>query len=45
MAQSIFDIAKREYDAGRWKKSRIAALVEAGKLTAEQYEEIVGEAF
>ena len=45
MSSNIFEIAKREYEAGRWHKSRIAQLVKAGKLTAAQYAEIVDEEY
>ncbi len=36
-------MAKRYYPR-LWDKSRLERLVEAGRLTAAQYEEIVGEA-
>lgn len=41
---SIFDMAKRNYDRGLWTKEMIKALVVKGKLTAEEYEQITGEA-
>ncbi len=33
----------KKYYPRLWDKSRLERLVEAGRLTAEQYEEIVGE--
>lgn len=41
---TVYEMAKRYYPR-LWDKSRIAALVTAGKLTAEEYEEITGEKY
>lgn len=38
----IFEKAKKYYDAGRWTKAYLQALVDAGRLTAEEYTQIVG---
>lgn len=38
-----YTLAKRYYEAGLWKKDALKNLVKLGKLTAEEYEEIVGE--
>ena len=38
-----FDLAKKNYQRGLWSKEMLATLVKKGKLTAEQYKEIVGE--
>lgn len=38
---SVFEMAKQYYPR-LWDKSRLEALVEAGRLTAEEYEEITG---
>ncbi len=40
---SVYEMAKKYYPR-LWDKSRLKKLVEAGRLTAAQYEEIVGEA-
>lgn len=34
---------QRSIIPGLWGKDRLAALVESGKLTGEQYEEITGD--
>ena len=41
----IFEIATKWYKKGLWTKADLKALVEAGKLTAEEYEEITGEPY
>lgn len=41
----MFKIVKRYYDRGIYTKENVAAFVQAGKLTGEQYEEIVGEVY
>lgn len=42
--KSVYELAK-EYYPKRWNKDRLRALVAAGKLTEEQYEEITGEVY
>ncbi len=39
---NVYEMAKKYYPR-LWDKSRLERLVEAGRLTAAQYEEIVGE--
>lgn len=39
---SVYEMAKKYYPK-LWDKARLQKLVEAGKLTEEQYREIVGE--
>ncbi len=39
---SVFEMAKKYYPK-LWDKKRLATLVKAGKLTAEEYKEITGE--
>ena len=34
-----------DYYPKLWSKERLAALVEAGKLTTDEYQEITGEAY
>lgn len=41
---TVFELAKKYYPR-LWGKERLASLVEANKLTAEQYEELTGEAY
>ena len=40
-----FNIKKTNYAKGLWNKAMIAHLVELGRLTAEEYEIITGEAY
>lgn len=40
-----FTLIKRFYEKGYWTKEMVADAVRAGKITPEQYEEIVGEAY
>lgn len=42
---AAFDKAKKEYEAGLWSKAMLRILVQRNpqRLTAEEYEEIVGE--
>jgi len=40
-----FATIKRYYDAGRYTKENVATFVEAGKITPEQYEEIIGDPY
>lgn len=39
---SVYEMAKKYYPK-LWDKARLQKLVKAGKLTEEQYREIVGE--
>lgn len=39
---SVYELAKKYYPE-LWGKDRLIALVEAGKLTEEEYKEITGE--
>lgn len=39
---SVYELAKQYYPR-LWDKSRLEALVDAGKLTEEEYREIVDE--
>ncbi len=41
---SVFEMAKKYYPK-LWDKKRLTALVNAGKLTAEEYKEITSEDF
>lgn len=38
-----FKIAKANYDKGLWNRAMLEHLVELGRLTQEEFEEIVGE--
>lgn len=40
----LAELAKRRYDAGLWPKSYVRQLMEAGRITQAEYEEIVGAA-
>ena len=39
---TIKDMAKRNYDRGLWTVEMLSALVEKGKLTQNEYDEITG---
>lgn len=41
----MFKIVKRFYDKGYYSKEDVAVFVRAGKITAEQYEQITGEVY
>lgn len=43
-AKTAVELAK-EYYPRLWSKERIRALVEAGRLTAEEYTQITGEEY
>lgn len=40
--QSAYELAKKYYPT-YWDKARIDALLAAGKLTQEEYDDIIGE--
>ena len=40
----IYKMAKKYYEKGLWTAADLQRLVEEGKLTQEEYDEIVGEA-
>lgn len=41
---TVFEMAKKYYPL-LWDKSRLVALVEAERLSSEEYEEITGERY
>lgn len=45
MAKSKYETVKEFYESGRWKKANVRDAVERGWITAEEYEEIVGEPY
>ena len=42
---TAYKLAKKYYDEGLWGKDRLKALVEKGKLTEDEYEDITGEKY
>ncbi len=40
----LAELARRRYDAGLWPESYVRQLMEAGRITEAEYEEIVGAA-
>jgi uncharacterized XkdX family phage protein len=40
-----FEMIKRNYDRNLWNKQMVAKAVEKGVITAQQYLEIIGEAY
>ena len=41
----MFEKIKRYYEEGLWTKEMVRNAVKKGKITIEQYEEIVGEKY
>lgn len=41
----MFEKIKRWYEEGLWTKAMVRNAVRKGKITAEQYEKIVGEPY
>lgn len=41
----MFEKIKRWYEEGLWTKTMVRNAVRKGKITAEQYEQIVGEPY
>ncbi|MBR6859855.1 MAG: XkdX family protein [Acidaminococcaceae bacterium] len=41
----MFEKIKKWYEEGLWTKAMVRNAVRKGKITAEQYEEIVGEPY
>jgi uncharacterized XkdX family phage protein len=41
----MFEKIKRWYEEGLWTKAMVRNAVRKGKITAEQYEQIVGEPY
>lgn len=41
----MFEKIKKWYEEGLWTKAMVRNAVKKGKITAEQYEEIVGEPY
>lgn len=44
MATTAFELAREYYKNGAWTLDYLNALAKAGKLTAEEYQEITGVA-
>lgn len=42
MSQQYYKIAKRNYDNGMWNLAMIQNLLSLGRLTQEEYDDIVG---
>lgn len=40
-----YEMIKKNYDKGLWNKQMVKTAVVKGVITAEQYEEITGEAY
>ena len=41
----MYEKVKKYYERGFYSKAQVADFVKKGKLTAEQYEQITGEAY
>ena len=41
----MFDVVKRFYDIGLYSKANVRVFVQAGRITAEQYEQITGQPY
>lgn len=42
MSRSVYEMAKKYYDSGKWKRAQIDHLYELGRLTEEEYRDIIG---
>lgn len=40
---TVFEMSKKYYDNGLWSLDRLKMLVEADKLSADEYKKITGE--
>ena len=45
MTSEFFALVKEKYDSGKWSEKMLRALTAAGRITAEEFEEITGEAY
>ena len=43
MSQKFYVIAKRNYDAGIWNRAMLENLLELGRLTQAEFDDIVGD--
>ncbi len=43
MSATVYKMAKKYYDEGLWNKAQIDHLYEIGRLTEEEYHDIIGE--
>ena len=43
MSQTVYRIAKRNYDAGLWNRSMLENLLNLGRLTQAEFDDIVGD--
>ena len=43
MSQRYYAIAKRNYDAGLWNRAMLENLLELGRLTQAEFDDIVGD--
>ena len=43
--RSMYDIVKDYYNKGIYTDANVATFVKAGKITAEQYEQITGQPY
>lgn len=43
MSQTVYKIAKHNYDAGLWNRSMLENLLNLGRLTQDEFDDIVGE--
>lgn len=43
MSATVYKMAKRYYEEGKWSKAQIDHLLEIGRLTQEEYDDIIGE--
>ena len=44
MSYKFYVIAKRNYESGQWNKAMVDHLLELGRLTQEEHDDIVGGA-
>ena len=43
MSAAVYKMAKKYYDEGLWNRAQIDHLLEIGRLTQAEYDDIIGE--
>ena len=43
MSQTVYKIAKRNYEAGLWNRAMLENLLNLGRLTQAEFDDIVGD--
>lgn len=43
MSQTVYKIAKRNYETGLWNRAMLENLLNLGRLTQDEFDDIVGD--